>query len=75
MKHLPEDVQARLRAQGASKSSVFTLDNRRLYAAKGAGVKKIPSRWATKEELAQIDLNRRFSTQNAGKSLELRCPK
>jgi RHS repeat-associated protein len=73
MGQLPPEVQARLRAQGASESSVFSLDNRRLYAAKEAGLKKNPSRWATPKELAEINLDRRFSTENAGQSMSIRC--
>lgn len=54
MRDLPANVQERLLSQGAHKDSVFTLDNRRLYAAKTAGVSKIPSRWATPEELSKL---------------------
>ena len=42
MRDLPANVQERLLSQGAHKDSVFTLDNRRLYAAKTAGVSNIP---------------------------------
>ena len=73
MKDLPANIQERLLSQGAHKDSVFTLDNRRLYAAKEAGVSKIPSKWATADELSKIDLERRFSTKNGGKSVRLRC--
>jgi hypothetical protein len=72
MGYFPETIQARLMAQGAHKNSVFSLDNRRLYAAKEARVPKINSRWATKEELSKILLNRRFTTKNGGKSLKTR---
>jgi phosphopantetheinyl transferase (holo-ACP synthase) len=72
MGDLPETTQARLMAQGAHKNSVFSLDNRRRYAAKEARVPKINSRWATKEELSKILLNRRFTTKNGGKSLKTR---
>ena len=34
MKDLPTNIQERLLSQGAHKDSVFTLDNRRLYAAR-----------------------------------------
>lgn len=75
MKDLPEEVQIKLKSQGAHKHSVFSLDNRRLYAAKEAGVPKIPSRWATSAELAKIRLDRRFTTMDAGKSIKIRgCP-
>lgn len=69
---LPASVQERLLSQGAHKHSVFSLDNRRLYAAKEAGISKIPSRWATPAELAEIKLDRRFTTPNGGKSIDVR---
>ncbi|MFP1917289.1 RHS repeat-associated core domain-containing protein, partial [Lonsdalea quercina] len=72
MRDLPTNVQERLMSQGAHKDSVFSLDNRRLYAAKEAGISKMPSRWATPEELAEINLNRRFSTETGGKGIEVR---
>ncbi|ECA6122966.1 type IV secretion protein Rhs, partial [Salmonella enterica subsp. enterica serovar Redlands] len=72
MRDLPANVQERLLSQGAHKDSVFSLDNRRLYAAKEAGVPKIPSRWATPEELSKINLDRRFSTSDGGKSIRTR---
>ena len=73
MRDLPLETQERLILQGANKNSVFSLDNRRLYAAKEAGIEKMPSRWATPAELNAIDLNRRFSTETAGKSIYLKC--
>ncbi|MFE8146101.1 RHS repeat-associated core domain-containing protein, partial [Brenneria goodwinii] len=72
MRDLPNNVQDKLLSQGAHKDSVFSLDNRRLYAAKEAGVSKIPSRWATPDELSKINLERRFSTKNGGKSIRTR---
>ncbi|WP_438287241.1 RHS repeat-associated core domain-containing protein [Pantoea ananatis] len=72
MRDLPANVQERLLSQGAHKDSVFSLDNRRLYAAKEAGVSKIPSRWATPEELSKINFDRRFSTGDGGKSIRTR---
>ncbi|MEJ2043069.1 MAG: hypothetical protein P8X74_04860, partial [Reinekea sp.] len=57
---LPKLVQLKLSDQGVSEYSVFTLDNRRLYAARQAEV-NVNSRWATPDELAQIDLDKRFS--------------
>ncbi|WP_370470001.1 RHS repeat-associated core domain-containing protein [Snodgrassella alvi] len=73
MRDLPVNIQEKLLSQGAHKDSVFSLDNRRLYAAKKAGVTKISTRWATKEELSSSALARRFSTKNAGKSILVRC--
>ncbi len=60
-----------LSKQGVSSSAVFTLDNRRLYAAKQAGV-KVNSVWATQADLEGIDLIRRFTTETAGKTIEIR---
>ena len=68
---LPNEVQQYLRKQGVSSSAVFTLDNRRLYAAKQAGV-KVNSIWATQEDLNNIDLVRRFTTDTAGKTITIR---
>lgn len=50
---------------------VFSLDNRRLYAAKQAGV-KVNSIWATQEDLDSIDLIRRFTTVTGGKTIDIR---
>jgi RHS repeat-associated protein len=66
-KDLPSDVQTKLTAQGANSNMVFSLDNRRLAAAKQAGV-DVNSRWATSEEIRKEATIRRFSTKNAGKS-------
>ena len=52
---LLREVQVFLSAQGVSSDTVFTLDNRRLYSAKQAGV-KIYSIWATLEDLFCINL-------------------
>lgn len=68
---LPIEVQRYLGKQGVSSNAVFTLDNRILYAAKQAGV-KVNSVWATKEDLEDIDLIRRFTTETAGKTIEIR---
>ncbi len=68
---LPNKVQKYLSKQGVSSSSVFTLDNRRLYAAKQAGV-KVNSIWATQEDLNSIDLIRRFTTITGGKTIDIR---
>jgi hypothetical protein len=73
MRDLPADIQEKLLSQGAHKDSVFSLDNRRLYAAKEAGISKIPSRWATQVELSSNTIGRRFTTENGGKSIKLRC--
>ena len=70
-KNLPTDVQKKLKLQGASSFTVFSLDNRRLYAAKMAGV-KVNSRWATQQDLDNINLIRRFSTTTVGKTIQVR---
>lgn len=67
---LPSEVQQYLRKQGISSSTVSTLDNRRLYAAKQAGV-KVNSIWATQEDLNSIDLVRRFITITGGKIIDI----
>ncbi|WP_143557500.1 RHS repeat domain-containing protein, partial [Snodgrassella alvi] len=72
MRDLPADIQTKLLSQGAHRDSVFSLDNRRLYAAKEAGISKIPSRWATPGELSSDSLVRRFSTKTGGKSIKVR---
>ena len=70
-KNLPTDVQKKLKLQEASSFTVFSLDNRRLYAAKMAGV-KVNSRWATQQDLDNINLIRRFSTTTVGKTIQVR---
>ncbi len=49
---------------------VFSLDNRRLYAEKQAGV-KVNSVWATQADLNDIDLVKRFSTVTGGETIEI----
>lgn len=61
MKDLHVNIQERLLKQGAHADAVFTLDNRRLYADREAET-KVNIRWATPEDLADINLNKRFST-------------
>ena len=68
---LPTEVQEYLSKQGVSSSTVFSLDNRRLYAAKQAGV-KVNSVWATQQDLKGINLLKRFSTLTGGKTIEVR---
>lgn len=52
---------------------MFTLDNRRLYAAKVAGIKNMPSVWATESDLKSINLTDIFSTKTGGKRIRVRC--
>ena len=70
-KNLPVEVQNYLLGQGVSPYTVFSLDNRRLYVAKQAGV-KVNSIWVSQEDLNNIDLIRRFSTVTGGKSIIVR---
>ena len=67
---LPSEVQKYLSKQGVSSSVVFSLDNRRLYAEKQAGV-KVNSVWATQADLNDIDLVKRFSTVTGGETIEI----
>jgi len=71
MKDLPENIQNKLLKQGSHADAVFTLDNRRLHAAREAGA-KVNTRWATPDDLAEINLDKRFTTKNAGKSITVR---
>lgn len=67
-KDLPSDVQTKLLNQGVSKDTVFSLDNRRLYAAKQAKV-QVNLHWATQDEIAEFATTRRFSTEDGGLTL------
>lgn len=67
-KDLPQNVQAKLLEQGAKSNMVYSLDNRRLAAAKQAKV-GVNTRWATPEEIQQEATLRRFSTNDAGKTI------
>ena len=62
------NVQAKLLEQGAKSNMVYSLDNRRLAAAKQAKV-GVNTRWATPEEIQQEATLRRFSTNDAGKTI------
>jgi len=68
---LPASVRARLRAQRVDEHSVFSLDNRRLLAARLAKV-KVNARWATREEIGAEATIRRFTTTNGGRVPEVR---
>lgn len=66
---LPKPLQQTLLNQGADKFDVFAVTgNRRLAAARLAG-SKINVRFATKKELDAIALERRFTTETAGRGL------
>lgn len=56
-----------------SKHIDFTVDNRRLFAAREAN-SKVNSVWATKENLGNNNLNRRCSTEAANRTIKIRCP-
>ena len=68
---LPPNVQGRLKEQGAQTSDVFSLNNRRLAAARAAK-SQVNTRWATKDELKSTNLDRRFSTKTAGRGMPRR---
>ncbi|MDC5098199.1 RHS domain-containing protein [Acinetobacter baumannii] len=67
-KDLPQNVQAKLLEQGAKSNMVYSLDNRRLAAAKQSKT-GVNTRWATPEEIQQEATLRRFSTNDAGKTI------
>jgi RHS repeat-associated protein len=82
LENLPDNVQEKLISQGAQKGDIFSLDNRRLYAAQQGGADAINARFVTQADLNAeaklngefpINLNKRFSTENAGRSIEVRC--
>ncbi|WP_395853321.1 DUF6531 domain-containing protein [Cystobacter fuscus] len=68
---LPPAVRDKLSTQGVSPHSVFTLDNRRLLAARQART-SVNSRWATPSEIAEFATPRRFSTTTGGKTPRVR---
>ena len=68
LEDLPSGVQQRLTSQGAQAGDLFSLDNRRLSAYKQSGV----SAYAVildQKQLREtgINIDRRFSTKNAGR--------
>lgn len=69
---LPQDVKAKLIGQGAPLFSVFSVDNRRLYAAKKVNL-PVRGKWASPSEIAQFGTLRRFTTTNAGASIVIRA--
>lgn len=69
LSQLPENIQKKLLSQGANQFDVFALTgNRRLGAAKMAG-SQIKVRPATSAEISATNLERRFSTDNAGRGM------
>ncbi|MFY0582717.1 RHS repeat domain-containing protein [Cystobacter fuscus] len=68
---LSAEVRDKLSKQGVSPHSVFTLDNRRLLAARQART-PVNSRWATPSEIAEFATTRRFSTTTGGKTPRVR---
>lgn len=51
---------------------LYSLDNRRLYEFREAGIKEIPYQWADPDDIARLQARGRFSTQNFGTSIQLR---
>ena len=68
---LPAAVQSKLRSQGVTADAVFSLDNRRLAAARLSNT-KIKTRWATPDEIENVATTRRFSTESGGKMPRIR---
>ncbi len=82
LEDLPTNVQNRLISKGAQSGNIFSLDNRRLYSAQAGGADGINAWFVTQSDLIEearikgvkpINLNRRFTTDNAGRSIDIRC--
>ena len=71
-KDLPNSIQNRLRSQGANTDGIYSLDNRRLLAAKEAN-SKINIIFVKPSDVPEINLEKRFSTENGGKKPIIRC--
>jgi len=71
-KDLPKSVQDKLLSQGANKHGIFSIDNRRLLAARNAG-SKINMKFIKPSDVPDINLDKRFSTTNGGKKPKIRC--
>jgi hypothetical protein len=50
--------------------AIYSLDNRRLYAFREAGIDNIPYRWATKKEITNEAW--KFTTTNGGTEIRVR---
>ncbi|WP_304413623.1 RHS repeat domain-containing protein, partial [Capnocytophaga canimorsus] len=72
LEDLPDNIQQKLISQGANSGDIFSLDNRRLYVAKTANVELINANFIDSKSI-KIDLNERFSTKDAGRSIKVRC--
>ncbi len=71
-KDLPKTVQDKLLNHGANKHGIFSIDNRRLLAARNAG-SKINMKFIKPSDVPDINLDKRFSTTNGGKKPKIRC--
>ena len=71
LKNLPQNIQDRLMQQGARADDLFSIDNRRLYVAQQSGA-KIQTILVKLEDLKDINLDKRFSTNNGGVSIKVR---
>ncbi|OOS07804.1 RHS repeat-associated core domain-containing protein [Moraxella cuniculi DSM 21768] len=69
---LPSSIQTKLLSQGANPYGIYSLDNRRLLAAKEAG-SKINIKFVKPKDVPDINLEKRFSTKNGGKLPTKRC--
>ena len=70
-KNLPQSVQNKLLSQGASKHGIYSIDNRRLLAARRAG-SKIKMKFIKPSDVPDINLDKRFSTTNGSKTPKCR---
>ena len=71
-KDLPTSIQNKLRSQGANPDGIYSLDNRRLLAAREAN-SKVNIVFVKPSDVHEINLEKRFSTTNGGKKPILRC--
>ncbi len=69
---LPQNIQTKLISQGANPHGIYSLDNRRLLAAREAG-SKINIEYVKPQDVPDIKLDKRFSTKNGGKLPTKRC--
>ena len=69
---LPQNIQSKLISQGANPHGIYSLDNRRLLAAREAG-SKINIEYVKPQDVPDIKLDKRFSTKNGGKLPTKRC--
>ena len=69
---LPTNVQQRLASQGANRYGIYSIDNRRLLAARDAKT-RINVTYVKPGDIPNVNLSSRFSTVNGGKRPKVRC--